>query len=52
MMVKYTHTHTPLSELLEWDAVREALSADPDPLQYTITPQLIQNQMRTQLPCL
>lgn len=41
--------HTPLSELLEWDAVREALSADADPLQNPITPQLVQNQVGGQL---
>ena len=33
----------PLSELLEDDAIREALSADTDPLQDTIAPQLIKN---------
>lgn len=37
----FCDTHTPLSEFLEWDAVREALSADADPLQNTITPQLV-----------
>ncbi len=41
--------HTPLSELLERDAVREALSADTDPLQNSITPQLVQNQVGGQL---
>ena len=35
----------PLSELLEDDTVGEALSADTDPLQNTITPQLVQNQV-------
>lgn len=41
--------HTPLPELLEWYAVREALSADTDPLQNSITPQLVQNQVGGQL---
>ena len=49
MVQKYHHTHTPLSELLEWDAVREALSADTDPLQDSITPQLVQHQVGGQL---
>lgn len=40
---------SPLSELLENDAIREALSADTDPLQDSITSQLIQNQVRLQL---
>lgn len=40
----------PLSELLEHDAVGEALPADADPFQNSITPQLVQNQMRLQLP--
>lgn len=39
---------TPLSEFLEGDAVREALSADTDPFQNPITPQLVQNQMGSQ----
>lgn len=34
-------TYTPLSELLEWDAIGEALSADTDPLQNSITSQLV-----------
>ncbi len=48
----HTHTHTPLSEFLEWDAVGEALSADTNPLQNSITPQLIQNQVGGQLTSL
>lgn len=43
---------TPLSEFLEGDAVREALSADTDPFQNPITPQLVQNQMGSQFTCL
>lgn len=43
---------TPLSEFLEWDAVREALSADADSLQNPITPELVQHQMGSQLPSL
>lgn len=39
----------PLSELLEDDAVGESLSADTDSLQHTVTPELIQNQVRVQL---
>ena len=39
----------PLPELLEDDAVGEALSADTDSLQHTIAPQLVQNQVRVQL---
>lgn len=41
VMIDSTVTHTPLSELLEWNAIREALSADPDSLQNSITPQLV-----------
>ena len=39
----------PLPELLEDDAVGEALSADPDPLQDSVTPQLVQDQVGVQL---
>lgn len=42
----------PLSELLEDDAIGEALSADTDPLQDTIAPQLIQNQVGVQFTSL
>lgn len=35
----------PLSELLEDNAVWKALSAYTNPLQHTITPQLIQNKV-------
>ena len=42
----------PLSELLEEDAVGEALSTDPDALQDSVTPQLLQDQLGLQLPCL
>uniref|UniRef100_A0A3Q2DWV8 Uncharacterized protein n=1 Tax=Cyprinodon variegatus TaxID=28743 RepID=A0A3Q2DWV8_CYPVA len=38
---------TPLSELLEWDTVRESLPADTDSLQNTVTPQLVQNKVRS-----
>lgn len=37
---------SPLSELLEDDAVGEALSADADSLQDSVTSQLVQNQVR------
>lgn len=42
--------NTPLSELLEGDAIREALSTDADPFQNSITPQLVQDEVRRQLP--
>lgn len=42
----------PLSELLENDAIGEALSADTDPLQHTVTPQLVQNQVWVQFASL
>lgn len=48
----YVTLNTPLSELLEGNAVREALSADADPFQNSITPQLVQHQVRGQLPSL
>lgn len=44
--------YIPLSELLEDNSVGEALSADPDSLQHTITLQLIQDQVRIQFTCL
>ena len=47
-----TGTALPLSELLEDNAVREALSADTDPLQHTITPQLVQHQVGVQFTSL
>lgn len=43
---------SPLSELLEDDAVGEPLSADADPLQDSIASQLIQDQVRLQFTCL
>lgn len=43
---------SPLSELLENDAIRETLSADTDPLQDSITSQLIQNQVGLQFASL
>lgn len=43
---------SPLSELLEDDAVGESLSADANPLKNSITPQLVQNQVRLQFTCL
>ena len=47
------HVHaSPLSELLEDNAVGEALSADPDSLQDSVTPELVQDQVRVQLTCL
>lgn len=45
-------SHVPLAELLEDDSVGKSLSADPDPLQHTVTPQLLQDQISIQLPCL
>lgn len=42
----------PLSELLEHNAVGEALPADADPFQDAVTSQLIQNQMRLHLTSL
>ena len=42
----------PLSELLEDDAVGEALSADTDSLQDTVTSELVQNQVRVQFTSL
>lgn len=44
--------NTPLSELLEGYAVREALSADADPFQNSIAPQLVQDKVRRKLPSL
>lgn len=44
--------HTPLAELLEDDSVGETLSADSDPLQHTVTPQLLQDQVSVQLSSL
>lgn len=41
--VQFLETLSPLSELLEGDAVREALSADADALQDPVAPQLVQN---------
>lgn len=43
---------SPLSELLENDAIREALSADTNPLQDSITSQLVQNQVGLQFASL
>lgn len=39
----------PLSKLLENNAIGESLSAYTDPLQHTVTPQLVQNQVGVQL---
>lgn len=41
---------SPLPELLEEDAVGEALATDADALQDTITAQLVQHQLGLQLP--
>jgi hypothetical protein len=41
---------SPLPELLEQDAVGEALAADADSLQDAIAAQLVQNQPWLQLP--
>lgn len=43
---------SPLSELLEDDAIGEALSADANSLQHTVAPQLIQNQVGIQFTSL
>ena len=43
---------SPLSELLEDDAVGEALSADANPLEDSVTPQLVQDQVRLQFTSL
>lgn len=43
--IKKRSTVLPLSELLEDNAVWKALSAYTNPLQDTITPQLIQNKV-------
>lgn len=43
---------SPLTEFLEDDSVGETLSTDSDSLQYTVTPQLLQDQVSIQLPCL
>ena len=40
---------SPLPELLEHDAVGEALAADPDPLQDPVTAELVQHQVGVQL---
>lgn len=42
----------PLSELLEDNAVWESLSADANSLQDSVTPQLVQNQVRLQFTSL
>lgn len=44
--------YTPLAELLEDDSVGETLTADSDPLQHTVTPQLLQDQVSVQLSSL
>lgn len=41
---------SPLAELLEDDSVGEALAADSDPLQDTVTPELFQDQVSVQFP--
>lgn len=51
-LVSHIRSHSPLAELLENYSVRESLSADSDPLQHTVTPQLLQDQVSIQLPCL
>lgn len=43
---------SPLSELLEDNAVGKALSADTNPFQHSIAPQLIQNQVGVQFASL
>lgn len=39
-------SESPLSELLENDAIGETLSADTNSLKDSVTPQLVQNQVR------
>lgn len=51
-LVSHISGHSPLAELLEDDSVGEPLSADSDSLQHTVTPQLLQDQVSIQLPCL
>ena len=41
---------SPLSELLEHDAVGEALPADADALQHAVTAELLQHQVGVHLP--
>lgn len=41
---------SPLSELLEHDAVGEPLPADADSLQHAVTAQLLQDQVGVHLP--
>ena len=42
-------SNVPLAVFLEEDPVGEALSADTDPLQHTVAPQLVQHQHSVQL---
>lgn len=37
--------YSPLAELMKDDAIGEALATDADPFQYTITAQLLKNQV-------
>lgn len=46
------HSASPLSELLEDDAVGEALPADTDPLQHPVAPELVQDQVGVQFTSL
>ena len=47
--VTETKIYSPLSELLENNAVGEPLATDTDSLQHTVTPQLLQDQISIQL---
>ena len=48
-MLNVYGSNVPLTVLLEQDPVGEALSADTDPLQHSVTPQLLQHQVGVQL---
>ena len=51
-MLNVYGANVPLAVFLEEDPVGEALSADTDPLQNPVTPQLVQDQVGTQLTSL
>jgi len=44
--------HSPLAELLEDDSVGKTLSTDSDSLQHSVAPQLLQDEVSIQFPCL
>lgn len=51
-LLSLLRSHLPLAELLEDDSVGKTLSADSDPLQHTVAPQLLQDQVSIQFSCL